>query len=239
VRSAVPSSHMALRVVLAEDNLLVREGVASLLSAYADVDLVAACGNPDELYAAVEAHAPDVVLTDIRMPPTHTDEGIRAARRLRHIAPDVGVVVLSQFVEPAYALDLFSDGSRGRGYVLKDHIDDVERLVAAVSTVASGGSYIDDDVVDALVRARRRALDSPLASLSSREADVLAELATGASNAAIAKALGVSEHSVEKHTGVIFAKLGLSGDADVNRRVMAVLMFLAGRDEHAATAEPR
>src|SRR5262245_13954602 len=229
---------MALRVVLAEDNLLVREGVASLLSAYADVDLVAACGNPDELYAAVEAHAPDVVLTDIRMPPTHTDEGIRAARRLRHIAPDVGVVVLSQFVEPAYALDLFSDGSRGRGYVLKDHIDDVERLVAAVSTVASGGSYIDDDVVDALVRARRRALDSPLASLSSREADVLAELATGASNAAIAKALGVSEHSVEKHTGVIFAKLGLSGDGDVNRRVMAVLMFLAGRDEHAEATNP-
>jgi DNA-binding NarL/FixJ family response regulator len=173
------------------------------------------------------------------MPPTHTDEGIRAARRLRHTAPDVGVVVLSQFVEPAYALDLFSDGSRGRGYVLKDHIDDVERLVAAVSTVASGGSYIDDDVVDALVRARRRALDSPLTSLSSRETDVLAELATGASNAAIANTLGVSEHSIEKHTGVIFAKLGLSGDTDVNRRVMAVLMFLAGRDEHAAAAEPR
>jgi DNA-binding NarL/FixJ family response regulator len=230
---------MALRVVLAEDNLLVREGVASLLSTYADVELVAACSNPDELYAAVDEHKPDVVITDIRMPPTHTDEGIRAARRLRHTAPDVGVVVLSQFVEPAYALDLFSDGSRGRGYVLKDHVDDVERLVTAVSTVASGGSYIDDDVVDALVRARRRTLDSPLASLSSRETDVLAELATGASNAAIARALGVSEHSIEKHTGVIFAKLGLSGDSDVNRRVMAVLMFLAGREEHAAALEQR
>jgi DNA-binding NarL/FixJ family response regulator len=228
---------MALRIVLAEDNLLVRAGVASLLSTYADVDLVATCGDPDELYAAVEAERPDVVLTDIRMPPTHTDEGIRVARRLRRTAPDVGVVVLSQFVEPAYALDLFAEGSRGRGYVLKDHVDDVDRLVSAVRTVASGGSYIDDDVVDALVRARRRSLDSPLAALSTREADVLAELATGASNAAIARSLGVSEHSVEKHTGVIFAKLGLSGDADVNRRVTAVLLFLAGREDDVASAD--
>jgi DNA-binding NarL/FixJ family response regulator len=228
---------MPLRIVLAEDNLLVRAGVASLLSTYADVDLVASCGDPDELDAAVEAERPDVVLTDIRMPPTHTDEGIRVARRLRRTAPDVGVVVLSQFVEPAYALDLFAEGSRGRGYVLKDHIDDVDRLVTAVRTVAAGGSYIDDDVVDALVRARRRSLDSPLAALSTREADVLAELATGASNAAIARALGVSEHSVEKHTGIIFAKLGLSGDADVNRRVMAVLLFLAGREGHVASAD--
>ncbi|HEY7073181.1 MAG TPA: response regulator transcription factor [Acidimicrobiales bacterium] len=228
---------MPLRIVLAEDNLLVRAGVTSLLSTYADVDLVAACGDPDELLAAVEAERPDVVLTDIRMPPTHTDEGIRVARRLRRTAPDTGVVVLSQFVEPAYALDLFADGSRGRGYLLKDHVDDVDRLVSAVRTVAAGGSYIDDDVVDALVRARRRSLDSPLAALSTREADVLAELATGASNAAIARSLGVSEHSVEKHTGVIFAKLGLSGDADVNRRVTAVLLFLAGREPHAASAE--
>ena len=228
---------MALRIVLAEDNLLVRAGVSSLLSTYADVDLVAACGDPDELYAAVEAERPDVVLTDIRMPPTHTDEGIRVARSLRRTAPGVGVVVLSQFVEPAYALDLFAEGSRGRGYLLKDHVDDVDRLVSAVRTVASGGSYIDDDVVDALVRARRRSLDSPLAALSTREADVLAELASGASNAAIARSLGVSEHSVEKHTGVIFAKLGLSGDADVNRRVTAVLLFLAGREPHVASAE--
>src|SRR4029450_8924408 len=152
-------------------------------------------------------------------------------------APGVGVVVLSQFVEPAYAVDLFAEGSRGRGYLLKDHVDDVDRLVSAVRTVASGGSYIDDDVVDALVRARRRSLDSPLTALSTRETDVLAELATGASNAAIARSLGVSEHSVEKHTGVIFAKLGLSGDADVNRRVTAVLLFLAGREPHVASAE--
>jgi DNA-binding NarL/FixJ family response regulator len=221
---------MSLRVVLAEDNLLVREGVASLLSTYDDVELVAACSNPDELFAAVDEHRPDVVLTDIRMPPTHTDEGIRAARRLRRTSPELGVVVLSQYVEPAYALELLADGSRGRGYVLKDHVDDVDRLVTAVRVVAAGGSYIDDDVVDALVRGRRRALDSPLTALSPRESDVLAELATGRNNAAIARELGVTEHSVEKHTSVIFAKLGLSEGTDVNRRVMAVLLFLAGRD---------
>jgi DNA-binding NarL/FixJ family response regulator len=226
---------MSLRVVLAEDNLLVREGVASLLSTYDDIELVATCSQPDELFLAVDAHRPDVVLTDIRMPPMHTDEGIRAARQLRRVAPEVGVVVLSQFVEPAYALDLFAEGSRGRGYVLKDHVDDVDRLVSAVRVVAAGGSYIDDDVVDALVRGRRRALDSPLVALSPRETDVLSELATGRSNAAIARQLGVSEHSVEKHTSVIFAKLGLAEDADVNRRVMAVLLFLAGRDEATAT----
>jgi DNA-binding NarL/FixJ family response regulator len=221
---------MVVRVVLAEDNLLVREGIASLLSTYDDIDLVAACSEPDEMFAAVAALAPDVVLTDIRMPPTHTDEGIRAARRLRRTSPELGVVVLSQFVEPAYALELLADGSRGRGYLLKDHVDDVDRLVTAIRTVAAGGSYIDDDVVDALVRGRRRALDSPLAALSPREGDVLAELATGRSNAAIARELGVTEHSVEKHTGVIFAKLGLGEDSDVNRRVTAVLLFLAGRD---------
>jgi DNA-binding NarL/FixJ family response regulator len=228
---------MSLRVVLAEDNLLVREGVASLLATYDDIELVAACSRPDELVAAVEDHRPDVVLTDIRMPPTHTDEGIQAARRLRHTAPDVGVVVLSQFVEPAYALDLFAEGSRGRGYLLKDHVDDVDRLVSALRVVATGGSYIDDDVVDALVRGRSRALDSPLTALSPRETDVLAELATGRSNAAIARELGVSEHSVEKHTSVIFAKLGLVEDADVNRRVMAVLLFLAGRENPSSALD--
>jgi DNA-binding NarL/FixJ family response regulator len=220
---------MPVRLVLAEDNLLVREGVASLLSTYQDLELVAVCSNPDELLAAVDAHRPDVVLTDIRMPPSHTDEGIQVARRLRSSVPDVGVVVLSQFVEPAYALDLFAEGSRGRGYLLKDHVDDVDRLVTAIRTVAAGGSYIDDDVVDALVRGRARAVNSPLTALSPRETEVLAELASGRSNASIARQLGVSEHAVEKHTSVIFAKLGLSEDADVNRRVTAVLMFLARR----------
>jgi DNA-binding NarL/FixJ family response regulator len=230
---------MVVSVVMAEDNLLVREGVTSLLSTYPDLVVLAACSDPGELYAAVDRHRPDVVLTDIRMPPGHGDEGIQVARRLRRLHPDIGVLVLSQFVEPAYALDLFHDGSRGRGYLLKDHVDDVDRLVSALHTVASGGSYIDDDVVEALVRGRARSVDSPLVTLSARETDVLAELATGRSNAAIARALGVSEHAVEKHTGVIFAKLGLSGTTDVNRRVTAVLMFLAGREGAAPAAPPR
>jgi DNA-binding NarL/FixJ family response regulator len=231
---------MVVSVVLAEDNLLVREGVTSLLSTYPDLVVLATCSEPDELYEAVDRFRPDVVLTDIRMPPGHGDEGIQVARRLRRLHPDIGVLVLSQFVEPAYALDLFHDGSRGRGYLLKDHVDDVDRLVSALHTVASGGSYIDDDVVEALVRGRARSVDSPLVTLSARETDVLAELATGRSNAAIARALGVSEHAVEKHTGVIFAKLGLTGtSSDVNRRVMAVLMFLAGRDGATSAAPPR
>lgn len=219
-----------MRLVLAEDNLLVREGVASLLSTLEDVELVAVCDDADALLAAVSAHRPDVVITDIRMPPTHTDEGIRAAAALRDVAPGVGVVVLSQFVEPAYALDLLDAGTAGRGYVLKDHVDDVDLLLTAIRTVAAGGSYIDDDVVHALVRGRARTVDSPLNALSVRETEVLAQLATGANNAAIARVLEISEHAIEKHTSAIFAKLGLAEAVDVNRRVAAVLVFLAGRD---------
>lgn len=225
---------MIVRLVLAEDNLLVREGVTSLLKTLTDVDLVATCGDLDGLMAATDEHMPDVVITDIRMPPTHTDEGIRAAAELRTRAPGVAVLVLSQFVEPAYALDLLQDGTAGRGYILKDHVDDVDRLLTAIHTVAGGGSYIDDEVVDALVRGRARSLGSPLAELSGRETEVLAELATGRNNAAIARELGVSEHAVEKHTSAIFSKLGLAGDGDLNRRVAAVLLFLAGRDDGGA-----
>jgi len=220
---------VVVRLVLAEDNLLVREGVTSLLSTLDGVEVLAVCGDADRLLSAVDDHGPDVVVTDIRMPPTHTDEGIRAARTLRRTAPDVGVVVLSQFVDPAYALDLLADGTSGRGYLLKDHVDDVGRLETAIRTVAAGGSYIDDDVVEALVRGRARAVDSPLSVLSARETEVLAQLATGASNAAIARTLEVSEHAIEKHTSAIFAKLGLAEDADLNRRVAAVVLFLAGR----------
>lgn len=222
---------MALDVVLAEDNLLVREGVTTLLAGCADLRVVAVCSCPAQLFAAVELHHPDVVLTDIRMPPTHTDEGIRAARQLRQSAPDLGVLVFSQFTEGAYALDLFAEGSRGRGYLLKDHIDDVDRLVLAIRTVAAGGSYIDDDVVDAMVRGRSRATDSPVQTLSAREIGVLSELATGRTNSAIARNLGVSEHTVEKHTSLIFAKLGINEDSDVNRRVTAVLLFLAEKSD--------
>lgn len=223
-----------LRLVVAEDNLLVREGLLRIVAATPDLAIVEACSSLDELIEAVDRERPDVVLTDIRMPPTHRDEGIQAARRLRTSHPTIGVVVLSQFVDPAYALALFDDGTHGRGYLLKDRVDEVDRLARAIRTVAGGGSFIDDDVVDALVRSRTRMIDSPLATLTARELDVLAEMATGATNTAIAETLGVSAHSIEKHSTAIFVKLGLVEDADVNRRVAAVLLFLAGRESSGA-----
>jgi DNA-binding NarL/FixJ family response regulator len=220
--------------VLAEDNLLVREGLVSIVSAAAGLEAVAVCSSLGELVEAVEREQPDVVVTDIRMPPDHRDEGIQAARRFRQTFPQLGVVVLSQFVDPAYALALFDDGTHRRGYLLKDRVDESDRLARAIRTVASGGSFIDDDVVDALVRSRTRMIDSPLLTLTGRELDVLAEMATGATNTAIAETLGVSAHSIEKHSTAIFAKLGLDEDTDVNRRVKAVLMFLAGRETSGA-----
>ena len=220
---------VALRLVLAEDNLLVREGLTSLLGGVEQLTVVGTSGSHDELLEAVDRLVPDVVLTDIRMPPNHGDEGIQAARRFRDTHPDVGVVVLSQFLDPAYALALLDDGARGRGYVLKDRVDDLGRLTDAITTVARGGSYIDDEVVDALVRSRRRMIDSPLDNLSRRECQVLTEMATGATNAIIAKRLHVTAHAIEKHISSIFAKLGLSDEVEVNRRVTAVLVFLAGR----------
>ncbi len=147
------------RIVVAEDNLLVREGLVSLLSTVKELEVVGTCASLPELLESVERHAPDVVLTDIRMPPNHQDEGIRAASLLRDSHPELGVVVLSQFVEPEYALALFEAGTRGRGYILKDRIDEVDRLAGAIETVRLGGSFIDDEVVDALVRSRTRMVD--------------------------------------------------------------------------------
>ncbi len=226
----------AIRIVLAEDNLLVREGLVSLISAVDDLEVVATCANYEELIAAAQTERPDVVLTDIRMPPDHQDEGIRAANELRDAQPELGVVVLSQFVDPAYALALLDAGTRGRGYVLKERVDEVDRLASAIRTVHGGGSFIDDDVVEALVRARTRMADSPLSTLSARELDVLREMATGATNSVIADSLGVSEHAVEKHSNAIFAKLHLTEDLEVNRRVKAVLLFLAGETAGADVA---
>jgi DNA-binding NarL/FixJ family response regulator len=217
------------RVVLAEDSLLVREGLVSLLAGTGLVELLAACSSLPELLEAVETHRPDVVLTDIRMPPGHSDEGIQAARTLRTSHPEVGVVVISQFADPAYALAVFDEGSRGRGYLLKDRVDDRERLVRAIRAVASGGSFIDEEVVDALIRSRSRLVDSPIQTLTDREREVLAEVATGRSNAAVAAQLGISENAIGKHISSIFAKLGLTEDEEVNRRVKAVLVYLAGR----------
>ena len=218
---------MAIRIVLAEDNVLLREGVSRLLEGEQDLDLVAACGDYDELLEAIETHDPDVVLTDIRMPPTGTDEGIRAAAHLRKERPSTGVVVLSQYAEPAYALSLLEDGSEGRAYLLKERVSEVDQLLRAIHEVADGGSVIDPKVVEVLVAARARASRSPLARLTPRETEILGEMAQGKNNAAIAATLVLSERAVEKHINSIFSKLGLSEEIDVNRRVKAVLLYLA------------
>jgi DNA-binding NarL/FixJ family response regulator len=219
-----------VRVVLAEDNALLREGMARLLSTAGGVEVVGTCADLPGLMAMVEAEAPDVVVTDIRMPPTGTDEGIRAAATLRTAHPDVGVVVLSQYANPAYALELLAAGSEGRAYLLKDRVSDVDELVRAIREVATRGSVIDSKVVEALVTATSGAARSDLARLTPRETEVLAEMAQGKSNAAIASALVLSERAVEKHTNSVFSKLGLTEEPDVNRRVKAVLVFLAEHD---------
>ncbi len=217
---------MPIRIVLAEDNYLLREGVRRLIEAQPDLALVAACEDFDSLVAAVETHKPDVVLTDIRMPPTGTDEGIRAADHVRRTLPDTGVVVLSQYADPQYALQFLEKGSRGRGYLLKERVSDLDQLLVAIQEVARGGSVIDPKVIDALVAARSRT-PSPLRDLTVRETEVLSEMAQGKNNAAIAASLVLSERAVEKHINSLFSKLGLSEERDVNRRVKAVLLFLA------------
>jgi DNA-binding NarL/FixJ family response regulator len=213
-------------MVLAEDNYLLREGVSRLIEAQPDLELVAACEDFESLIAAVDAERPDVVLTDIRMPPTGTDEGIRAADHVRRTLPDAGVVVLSQYADPQYALKFLENGSRGRGYLLKERVSDLDQLLVAIQEVARGGSVIDPKVIDALVAARSRG-PSPLRDLTVRESEVLSEMAQGKNNAAIAAALVLSERAVEKHINSLFSKLGLSEERDVNRRVKAVLLFLS------------
>jgi DNA-binding NarL/FixJ family response regulator len=217
---------MAIRVLVAEDNVLLRDGLTRLIAAAPDLELAGECGTLDELLELAAETKPDVILTDIRMPPTGTDEGIRAASALRSSQPVVGVVVLSQFASPAYALALLEGGSEGRAYLLKDRIADVDDLLAAVRSVAGGGSVIDPKVVEALVAARTRGR-SPLDHLTPREGEILAEMATGKSNAAIATALSLSERAVEKHINSIFSKLHLAEERDANRRVKAVLLYLS------------
>jgi len=216
-----------IRVALAEDHVLLREGISRLVAANDDFELVGVASDLPELLAVVTEHDPDVVITDIRMPPTGTNEGIQAAAWLRQHRPGIGVVVLSQYTAPGYAVALQEDGSPGRAYLLKDRVASVDELARAIRTVASGGSVIDPRVVDELVRARSQRRMSPLSSLTARESQILAEMAQGKSNAAIAAALTVTERAVEKHTNSIFAKLGLSEEKDVNRRVKAVLLFLS------------
>jgi DNA-binding NarL/FixJ family response regulator len=218
---------MPIRLVLAEDEYLVREGVRRLLQSKHDLEVAAVCEDLETLLAAVETEQPQVVVTDIRMPPGGTDEGIQAAIRLRDTNPEIGVVVLSQYATPSYALELLEGGSEGRAYLLKERVRDIEQLVGAIRTVASGGSVMDPKVVDALVAARSRTDDSPLAQLTPRERDVLREMAEGKSNAAIAGALFLTERSVEKVIHSVFLKLGLTWEPAVHKRVKAVILYLA------------
>jgi DNA-binding NarL/FixJ family response regulator len=220
-----------IRVVLAEDHVLLREGISRLVAANDDMELAGTAGDLPALLALIEREQPDVVVTDIRMPPTGTDEGIQAAAWARRHQPSIGVVVLSQYVAPGYAVALLEHGSAGRAYLLKERIGAVDELAAAIRAVAAGGSVIDPMVVDELVRSRTHDSQLGMASLTPRELEILAEMAQGKSNSAIAAALFVTERAVEKHTNSIFAKLGLSEERDVNRRVKAVLVYLS---EHQA-----
>jgi DNA-binding NarL/FixJ family response regulator len=218
---------VAIRLVLAEDHYLVREGVRGLLATQPDLEVVAVCGDLDSLLAAVETERPDVVVTDIRMPPGDSDEGIQAAARLRGSHPDVGVVVLSQHATPTYALTLLESGSERRSYLLKERVQDVDQLASAIRTVAEGGSVIDPKVVEALVGENTRTEASPLRQLTPRELDVLREMAMGKSNAAIGEALYLTESSVEKVINSLFQKLGLSLEPSIHKRVKAVILYLS------------
>ena len=215
-----------VRVVLAEDNALLRQGVEKLIAHQDGLELVGTANDLPGLLELVEEVEPQVVVTDIRMPPTGTDEGIQAAAHLREHRPEIGVVVLSQYANPEYALALLSDGSARRAYLLKESIAGVDELTKAICTVAEGGSVVDPAVVDALVGASAPRRPSDLDRLTSRELETLAEMAQGKNNAAIATSLFLSERAVEKHTNAIFSKLGLTEEEDVNRRVKAVLIYL-------------
>jgi DNA-binding NarL/FixJ family response regulator len=216
----------ALRVVLADDNFLVREGVAKLLAEVDDLELVDSVGDPQALLASVAAHLPDAVLTDIRMPPTHTTEGIEAAKQIRTDHPEIGVVVLSQYVEEDYAFELLADGVAGLGYLLKERVSDIEELVRALQDVARGGSALDPKVVEGLMARRTAEACSPLRGLTDKEREVLEQMATGRTNATIARTLFMSERSVEKHISSVFLKLGLIDEGETNRRVSAVLAYI-------------
>ena len=218
----------ALRVVVGEDSFLTREAITALLNDTVGLDLVAACEDAESLRAAIAREEPDVVLTDIRMPPGHRDEGIKLANELRETRPQVGVVVLSQHAEPAYAVLLFEDGSHGRAYLLKESLKDRDELVRAVVTVAEGGSVVDPLIVEELLDLQRRRRDSPLERLTPRELEILGLIAEGRSNAAIAEKLVVTKRAVERHINSIFLKLNLRDSDDVSRRVKAALLYLSG-----------
>lgn len=222
-----PSRQIA--VILAEDSLIVRQGLISLIEMTDGVELVAACSDLDTLLSAVDEHGPDAVLTDIRMPPDQSDEGIRAALALRSSHPDIGVVVLSQHVEPEYVVAFFAEGTERRAYLLKEHVYDPDQLLAALRAVVSGGSLIDPKVTEALLRDKVSVQQSPLHRLTERETEVLDAMAQGLENRAIADRLSLSVRGIERHINSIFSKLALTEVEDVHRRVKAVLLYLTER----------
>jgi DNA-binding NarL/FixJ family response regulator len=223
-----------IRVAFAEDAYVIREFLAATLGTAPEVELVAVCTNGKELRSAIRSWHPDVVITDIRMPPSGADEGIRIARELRESHPEMGVIVLSQYAEPAYALSLLEHGTGRRAYLLKERIRDRAELIGAIETVARGGAVIDPLIVDVLIQARSRVAHSRLSQLTPRERELLAEIASGKSNGAIAESLFLTKRAVEKHVNSIFSKLGLPESADVSRRVAATLIFLSEEE-----AEPQ
>ena len=228
---------LPIRLVLADDNMLVREGLERVFATETEVEVVASCADLPSLLEAVETGNPDVVLTDIRMPPSRSDEGIQVAILLERTHPEVAVIVLSQYADPGYALALLEHGSRRRGYILKERVHDRAQLLTALQTVAEGGSVIDSRIVDILVGARSRGASSPLTELTPRELQVLAQIAQGKSNHAIAESLTLTKRAVEKHINAIFLKLGLTYDEDVSNRVKATLLFLADDGEAAAARD--
>jgi DNA-binding NarL/FixJ family response regulator len=222
-----PAREHPVRVIVADDSYLMREALREVLAGIDDLVLVSSVEDGESLLAAVDSDPPDIVITDIRMPPSGDDEGIRVARRLRESHPDLGVIVLSQFAGPSYAVALLEGGADGRGYLLKERIHDRGDLAAAIDVVAQGGTTIDPTLVRELLAADRRQADSPLAELTPREHEVLAEMAEGKSNGSIAESLVLTKRAVEKHVGSIFQKLGLEDDEVVSRRVTAVLLYLS------------
>jgi DNA-binding NarL/FixJ family response regulator len=236
--SELPDTNPTYRLVVAEDAYLIREGIRSALEREEDeVEVLEYCPDLPSLLHAVEEHRPNVVITDIRMPPTNTDEGIQAASALWESDPEIGVVVISQYVSPHYALKLFEHGSAGRAYLLKERVGHRIQLMEAIREVAAGGSVVDPKVVDVLVEARMRAKNSLLSRLSTREREVLAGVATGASNAAIAESLFLTKRAVEKNINSLFAKLDLTDDKTTSRRVRAALLFIADSDLEAASGD--
>jgi len=214
-------------VTLAEDDAVFRAGLETFLDLVDDVEVIDLCADLDQLMASIKGRQPSVVITDIRMPPTGTTEGVEAARMIAEQHPEVGVIVLSQFVDPALAMSVLGDGTRKRGYILKEHVADASHLATAIRAVAGNGSFIDPDVLDALVEARKKGPDSGVEKLTARELEVLEKIAEGHNNKAVGEELFIGERSVEKHISSIFGKLELSTDDDTNRRVMAVLLYLA------------